>query len=70
MLNIRIDNPELEKSIKQTYGEDTVGIASAFSEFIQQQKIKQDIGVSVEQLGAGEGIALGNVMKDIRAKYE
>ncbi len=70
MLNIRIDNPELEKSIKQTYGGDTVGIASAFSEFIQQQKIKQDIGVSVEQLDAGEGIALGNVMKDIRAKYE
>ncbi len=70
MLNIRIDNPELEKSIKQTYGEDTVGIASAFSEFIQQQKIKQDIGISIEQLDAGEGIALGNVMKDIRAKYE
>ncbi len=70
MLNIHIDNPELEKSIKQTYGEDATGIASAFSEFIHQQKIKQDIGISIEQLDAEEGIALGDVMKDVRARYE
>jgi len=70
MLNIHIDNPELEKDIKQTYGDDTRSIASAFFEFIRQQKIKQDIGVSIEQLESGEGISLGDVMKDIRSKYE
>lgn len=70
MLNIHIDNPELEKNIKQTYGDDTRSIARAFFEFIHQQKIKQDIGVSIEQLESGEGISLGDVMKDIRAKYE
>jgi len=70
MLNIRIDNPELEKNIRQTYGEDTIGIANAFSEFIHQQKIKQDIGISVEQLDAGEGLKIGDVMNDVRAKYE
>ena len=70
MLNIRIDNPELEKNIRQTYGEDTISIANAFSEFIHQQKIKQDIGSSIEQLDAGEGLTLGNVMEDVRAKYE
>ena len=70
MLNIHIDNPELEQDIKQTYGDDTKSIARAFFEFIRQQKIKQDIGVSIEQLESGEGIALGDVMKDIRAKYE
>jgi hypothetical protein len=70
MLNIRIDNPELEKNIRQTYGEDTISIANAFSEFIHQQKIKQDIGISIEQLDAGEGLTLGNVMEDVRAKYE
>ena len=70
MLNIHIDNPELEKNIKQTYGEDTNSIARAFFEFIQQQKIKQDIGISIEQLDAGKGILLADVMNDIRAKYE
>lgn len=70
MLNIHIDNPELEKNIKQTYGEDTKSIARAFSDFIQQQKIKQDIGISIEQLDAGEALPLGDVMNDIRAKYE
>ena len=70
MLNIQIDNPELEKSIKQTYGEDISAMANAFSEFIQQQQIRQDIGVSIQQLEAGEGIALSDVMKDVRSKYE
>jgi len=60
----------IEKSIKQTYGDNTTGIANAFSEFIHQQKIKQDIGISIEQLDAGDGIALGDVIKDVRSKYE
>lgn len=70
MLNIHIDNSELEQNIKQTYGEDTGSIAKAFFEFIQQQKIKQDIGVSIEQLDAEKGIPLDDVMKDARARYE
>ena len=70
MLNIHIDNPELEQDIKQTYGEDTGSIAKAFLEFIQQQKIKQDVGVSIKQLDAEEGIPLDDVMKDVRARYE
>ena len=70
MLNIRIDDPELEQSLKQTFGEDTRSIARAFSRFIQQQKIQQDISVSIEQLEAGESSVLADVVKDIRAKYE
>lgn len=70
MLNIRIDNPELERSIKQTYGDDSGSLAKAFAEFVRQQRIKQDIGVSIEQLDAGEGIPLEQAIADIRAKYE
>ena len=70
MLNIHIDDPELEKSIKQVFGEDTRSIASAFSEFIKQRRIKQDIGISIEQLAAGESLPLTDVMDGIRAKYE
>jgi len=69
MLNIHIDNPELEARIKQTFGEDTRSIGQAFSSFIQQQRIKQDIGVSIEQLEAGESASLADVVKDIRTKY-
>ena len=70
MLNIHLDDPELEKNIKQTFGEDTRSIARAFSEFIKQRRIKQDIGVSIEQLDAGESVPLGDVINDIRTKYE
>ena len=70
MLNIQIDNPELEKNIRQTYGDDSQSIANAFLEFIRQQGIKQDIGVSIQQLDAGEGLPLAEVMEGIRSKYE
>jgi hypothetical protein len=70
MLNIHIDDPELERDIRQTFGDDARSIARAFSRFIQQQRIRQDIGVSIEQLEAGESTALGDVVKDIRTKYE
>ena len=65
MLTINIDNPELEQSIKQTYGEDKQTLAKAFMEFIQQKKIKQDIEISIQQLDAGESIPMEDVMKDI-----
>jgi len=70
MLNIQIDNPDLERNIRQTHGENSNSIARAFAEFIQQQKIKQDISVSVQQLDAGEGVLLSQVINDIRVKYE
>ncbi len=70
MLTINIDNPELEQSIQQTYGNDKQTIAKAFLDFIQQQKIKKDIGISIEQLDAGEGIPIDEVFSEISAKYE
>jgi hypothetical protein len=69
MLNIQIDNPELEANIKQTYGDDVQSITNAFGEFIQQQRIRQDIAVSIKQLDAGEGIAMAEVMEGIRRQY-
>ena len=70
MLNIEIDNPELEASLQQLFGNNQQSIASAFAEFVQQRKIKQDIGVSVAQLDAGEGLSLREAMQAIRQKYE
>lgn len=70
MLSIQIDNPELEKSIKQIFGSNDDLISSAFMEFVQLQKVKQDVGISIKQLDAGHAKSLRSVMKDIRAKYE
>ena len=70
MVNIQIDNPELEVIIKQTYGNNTKSIGRAFFDFIQQQKLNQDIGVSITQLDDGREIPMENVMRDIQATYE
>jgi hypothetical protein len=70
MLNIEIDNPELEASLQQLFGNNQQSIASAFAEFVQQRKIKQDIGVSITQLDAGEGLSLRETMQAIRSQYE
>ena len=70
MLSIQIDNPELEKSIKQVFGDNENIIGSAFVEFIQLQKVKQDVAISIKQLDSGNAKSLKNVMKDVRAKYE
>lgn len=70
MLNIEIDNPKLEASLQQLFGNNQQSIASAFAEFVQQHKIKQDIGISIAQLDAGEGLPLQQVMQSIRQKYE
>ncbi len=70
MLNIQIDNPELEKNIKQTYGDDAQSMGRAFFDFIHQQKIKHDIGVSIKQLDDGKAISMEKVMKHLQAKYE
>jgi len=70
MLNIRIDNPEIEKKLKQYFGDDKQSIVNAFLKFVQQEKIKQDIGISIEQLDAGEAVPLSQVMSETRAKYE
>ncbi len=70
MLNIQIDDRELENSIRQVYGDNTQTIARAFAAFIQQEQLKDDIRISVQQLENGEAIPLRTVMQDLRARYE
>jgi len=70
MLSIQIDNSEVEENIKQTYGNDEKSLANAFFDFIQTKKIKQDIGISIQQLDSGESISLKETMNNIRKPYE
>jgi hypothetical protein len=68
MLNIVIDNPELEANLQQLFGNNQQSLVSAFAEFVQQRKIKQDIGVSIAELEAGEGLSLRETMQSICQK--
>jgi hypothetical protein len=70
MLNIEINNPELEESLKQLYGSNEQSIAEAFAGFVQQCKIRQDIGISIRELDSGKAISLQDVMQGVRSKYE
>ena len=70
MLNIEINNPELEESLKQFYGNNKQSLVTAFADFVQQRNIKQDIGISISQLDAGEALPLQDVMQALRKKYE
>ena len=70
VLNLQINNPKLENDLKETYGSDAQSIGKAFLEFIQQQKIKQDIGISIEQLDQGKVISMEETIQNIRAKYK
>jgi hypothetical protein len=70
MLNIEINNSELEENLKQLYGNNKQSIVTAFADFVQQRKIKQDIGISISQLDAGEALPLQDVMQALRKKYE
>ena len=70
MLNIEINNPELEENLKQLYGNNKQSLVTAFADFVQQRNIKQDIGISISQLDAGEALPLQDVMQALRKKYE
>jgi hypothetical protein len=68
MLNIKIDNPDLEKNIKQTFGNDVQSLSLAFTEFVKQRQIRQDIKISIKQLDNGEVIEMKDVFGKIRSK--
>ena len=70
MLNLQINNIELEEQLLRRFGQDTESIARAFLEFLRQERIREDIDVSVSQLAAGEGVPMRAVLQEIRAKYE
>ena len=70
MLNIQIDNPDLEACIKQTYGDSNQSVVKAFADFVQEQSIKQDIEVSINELSQGNFATATSVFDSIRADYE
>jgi len=70
MLNIQIDNPELEKFVRKNYGENTTSLAQAFMQFLQQQRIRQDVKIAMQQLDNQQGIPAKTAFEAVRSRYE
>ena len=69
MINITIDNPDIEQILHQTYGNNYNHLIKEFSQFIQSVKIKDDIGISIQQFEQGEGIKLADAFAQVKRKY-
>lgn len=70
MINIKIDNPELEREIRQSFGDDNQSLVAAFVNFLHQHQIRQDIEVSIDQLDKGQGIDMKQAIKDTGREVE
>lgn len=69
MLNIKIDNPEIEDFIVEKYGGSTDSLMRAFIEYIQTEKIREDVRVSEEEFEKGDYMDIDDAFKLIKAKY-
>jgi hypothetical protein len=70
MLNLQINDPELERNLIQTYGDNKQSIIEAFTQFIKNQNIKNDVTISKKQAINGEFIELDTVFDSICDKYK
>jgi hypothetical protein len=70
MINITIDNPDIEQTLQQTYGNNHSRLIKEFSQFIQSAKIKDDIGISIQQLEQGKSVKLKDAFSQVKRNYE
>ena len=70
MLTIHVEDQEVERYQRQTYGENTASMAAAFAEFVHRKRVMADIEISIQQLESGQGVPLGEAMSQLRQHYE
>lgn len=51
---LTIDNPEMERLAKEVFSNEPISSNAEFYHFLLEQKTKQDLQKSLEQLDAGE----------------
>jgi hypothetical protein len=68
MLAINIDNPEIEHYLKEEVG-DNQSLVKKFVEFIQHQKIKQDVEVSNKEFEEGDFMDIEEAFARATNKY-
>lgn len=70
MINITIDNPDIEQILHQTYGNNYNSLIKEFTQFIQSEKIRNDISISIQQLEQGESVKFTDAFKQVKLNYE
>jgi predicted transcriptional regulator len=70
MLTLQINDQDIEQQVHQLYGENDSMLRQAFSQFLQEQRIKQDIEQSLIEIERGEVFELTDIMQQARLKYE
>lgn len=69
MLSIQLNNPELERFIQDEYRGDENTLMRQFVEFLQFQKIKNEVKTSIEELDRDEFVGLDEAFEMATAKY-
>lgn len=69
MLSIQLNNPELERFIQDEYRGDDNTLMRQFVEFLQFQKIKNEVKTSIEELDRDEFVGLDEAFEMATAKY-
>lgn len=54
MYALTIDNPEIAKLAKEVFSKEPISTNADFYDFLQEQKLKQDLKESIAQAEAGE----------------
>ena len=70
MLNLQINDPELEHDLMQTYGNSKQSLIDAFSHFIKEKRIINDVVISKKQAINGEIIDIDEVFDSVCDKYK
>ena len=70
MLNLQINDPELEDNLLQIYGNNKQSIIDAFSQFLQQQKIINDVIISKKQIISGDIIDIDTAFDSVIDMYK
>jgi hypothetical protein len=56
--------------VRKNYGENTTSLAQAFMQFLQQQRIRQDVKIAMQQLDNQQGIPAKTAFEAVRSRYE
>ncbi len=69
MFAITINNPEIEKFLKDEFKNDENTLLDKFVEFIKFQKIKRDVDISNLEFENGEFVDIDSAFLEVTSKY-
>ena len=65
MIALQIENPEIEKLVKEIFPENRVGNSPEFLLFLQKQKIINDLHESFQQADSGQVLGIDETFENV-----